>query len=78
MFQLFSLQGRNDVPTSLELHNETSDQATDIEECENFDVTITNNPTCSQHKMKKERLSGEAATVIRNSFPVWRSKAPST
>ena len=59
MFQLCSLQWLNDVPKPLELHNKTSDQATDMDESEDFDVTITYNnySTCSQHKMKKHRPS---------------------
>ena len=45
MLQLLPFQGLNDVPKPLELHNETSDQATDMEESEDIDVTVTDNPT---------------------------------
>ena len=44
MLQLFLFQGLNDVPKPLELHYETSDQATDMEESEDIDVTVTDNP----------------------------------
>ena len=54
MFQSFSFQGLIDVTKSLKLYNETSDQATDMDENEDFDVTIINNPTCSEHKMKNK------------------------
>ena len=63
MFQLFSFQVLNDVPKALELHNKTSDQATDMDNSEGFDVTITNNPTYSQHKMKKQRSSPDNCVI---------------
>ena len=53
MLQLFPFQGLNDVPKPLELRNETSDQATDMEESEDIGVTVTDNPICYQHIMNK-------------------------
>ena len=68
-FSVVIIQGLNDVPKPMELHNKTSDQATDMYESEDFDVTITNNPTCSQHKIKKQWPSCEKWKLC-DLFPV--------